>query len=89
MITPSQTTIGWIGIGLMGAAMCGHLHDAGYRLTVHSRSRAKAQPLLDRNAKWADSPQAVATFGHGRLGTHALSLALEELSYVTVGETRR
>ena len=60
MITPSQTTIGWIGTGVMGAAMCGHLLDAGYRVTVHSRSRAKAQPLLDRSAKWADSPQAVA-----------------------------
>jgi 3-hydroxyisobutyrate dehydrogenase len=60
MITPSQPTIGWIGTSVMGAAMCGHLLDAGYRVAVHSRTRAKAQPLLDRSAKWADSPQAVA-----------------------------
>lgn len=60
MNTPSQTMIGWIGTGVMGAAMCGHLLDAGYCVTVHSRTRAKAQSLLDRGAKWADSPQAVA-----------------------------
>ena len=39
--------------------MCGHLLTAGYRVTVHSRTRAKAQPLLDRGAQWAESPRAV------------------------------
>jgi 3-hydroxyisobutyrate dehydrogenase len=60
MIVPALTTIGWIGTGVMGASMCGHLLDAGYRVTVHSRTKSKAQPLLDRGAQWADSPQAVA-----------------------------
>jgi len=60
MITPSNTTIGWIGAGVMGSSMCSHLMDAGYRLTVHSRTRAKAEPLLDRGARWAESPKAVA-----------------------------
>ena len=40
--------------------MCSHLLTAGYRVTVHSRTRSKAQPLLDRGAQWADSPRAVA-----------------------------
>ena len=40
--------------------MCGHLLTAGYRLTVHSRTRSKAQPLLDRGAQWGESPRAVA-----------------------------
>jgi 3-hydroxyisobutyrate dehydrogenase len=44
----------------MGAAMAGHLLSAGYRLTVYTRTKAKAQPLLDRGAVWADSPRAVA-----------------------------
>ncbi|KAF4515998.1 hypothetical protein B566_EDAN000235 [Ephemera danica] len=59
-VTPSQTTIGWIGTGVMGASMCGHLLQAGYPVTVFSRTKAKAQPLLNRGAAWAESPRAVA-----------------------------
>ena len=40
--------------------MCGHLLTAGYRVTVHSRTRSKAQSLLDRGAQWAENPRAVA-----------------------------
>jgi len=57
---PAATRIGWIGAGVMGSAMCGHLLQAGYRITVHSRTRSKAQPLLDRGAQWAEHPRAVA-----------------------------
>lgn len=56
----AATRIGWIGTGVMGSSMCGHLLTAGYRVTVHSRTRSKAQPLLDRGAQWAESPRAVA-----------------------------
>jgi 3-hydroxyisobutyrate dehydrogenase len=59
-ITPLGTSIGWIGTGVMGAAMCEHLLRAGYRVTVHSRTRAKAQPLIDRGARWAESPHEAA-----------------------------
>jgi len=59
-ITSAHRTIGWIGTGVMGSSMCSHLLTAGYRVTVHSRTRSKAQPLLDRGAQWADSPRAVA-----------------------------
>ena len=58
-VHPSHTTIGWIGTGVMGASMCGHLQQAGYPVTVFSRTRAKAQPLLDHGALWADHPRAV------------------------------
>jgi 3-hydroxyisobutyrate dehydrogenase len=44
----------------MGAPMCGHLLESGYRVTVHTRTRQKALPLLERGAQWADSPQAAA-----------------------------
>ena len=57
----STTRIGWIGTGVMGSSMCGHLLTAGYRVTVHSRTRSKAQSLLDRGAQWAENPRAVAT----------------------------
>ena len=59
-VSPAQTRIGWIGTGVMGASMCGHLLEAGYQATLFSRTRAKAEPLLALGATWADSPQAVA-----------------------------
>ena len=39
--TPENTRIGWIGTGVMGASMCGHLLAAGYRATVFTRSAPK------------------------------------------------
>jgi 3-hydroxyisobutyrate dehydrogenase len=59
-ITPGTTRIGWIGTGVMGASMCGHLMAAGFSATIHNRTRAKAEGLLARGAHWAEDPQAVA-----------------------------
>jgi len=59
-IQPGQTRIGWIGTGVMGSSMCGHLLSAGFAATVYNRTKAKAQKLLAQGARWADSPQAVA-----------------------------
>ncbi len=52
--------IGWIGTGVMGVSMCGHVLEEGHQVSVFNRTRAKAQALLDRGARWADSPRAVA-----------------------------
>ncbi len=60
MSDATSLRIGWIGTGVMGAAMAGHLLGRGHRLTVHSRTRSRAQALLDRGAAWADSPAAAA-----------------------------
>ncbi len=60
LLTPDRTHLGWIGTGVMGSSMCGHLLAAGYKVTVHNRTRPKAEPLLEKGAVWADSPQAVA-----------------------------
>ena len=57
---PTATRIGWIGTGVMGSWMCGHLLAAGYCVALHSRTKAKAQPLLDLGAMWAENPRAVA-----------------------------
>ena len=56
----SQPRIGWIGTGVMGAPMCGHLIAAGYTASVHSRTRSKAEPLIAQGAVWCDTPAAVA-----------------------------
>ncbi len=57
---PGTTRVGWIGTGVMGVSMCGHVLDAGYAVTVHNRTRERAEPLLERGAAWADTPAAVA-----------------------------
>ena len=59
-IAPGKTRIGWIGTGVMGASMCGHLIDRGFAATVYNRSKGKAQPLLAKGAAWADAPKGVA-----------------------------
>ena len=59
-IVPGKTRVGWIGTGVMGASMCGHLMEAGFSATIFNRTKAKAKGLLDRGATWADSPKAVA-----------------------------
>jgi 3-hydroxyisobutyrate dehydrogenase len=59
-ILPSNTRIGWIGTGVMGRSMCGHLLDAGYPVTVFNRTRVRAQDLLDRGAQWGATPRQVA-----------------------------
>lgn len=57
---PEATPIGWVGTGVMGGPMCGHLIDAGHPVTVHTRTRERAAELLDRGARWAPSPRQAA-----------------------------
>jgi 3-hydroxyisobutyrate dehydrogenase len=57
---PGKTRIGWIGTGVMGRSMCGHLIAAGYSATVFNRTSDKAAPLIGKGAKLAASPQEVA-----------------------------
>ena len=52
--------IGFIGTGVMGRSIASHLADAGYTLSVHNRTRSKAQDLLDAGAQWHDSAASVA-----------------------------
>jgi len=60
-IPPQPATLGFIGTGIMGASMAGHLLAAGHPLHVFNRTRAKAEPLLSRGAIWHDEPAGVAT----------------------------
>jgi 3-hydroxyisobutyrate dehydrogenase len=57
---PGKTRVGWMGTGVMGRWMCQHIMSRGYAATVYNRTRAKAQPLLDAGAAWADTPKQVA-----------------------------
>jgi 3-hydroxyisobutyrate dehydrogenase len=52
--------IGWIGTGVMGASMAGHLQAAGHDLFVFNRTKAKAEKLILKGATWCGSPTEVA-----------------------------
>src|SRR6478672_356863 len=57
---PAMSQLGFIGLGIMGLPMAGHLLKAGNSLVVNTRTRAKAQPLLESGAKWSDRADEVA-----------------------------
>jgi 3-hydroxyisobutyrate dehydrogenase len=60
IVSNATTRIGFIGLGIMGHSMAGHLLAAGYSLHVFSRSRGKADALVARGARWHDSVGDVA-----------------------------
>lgn len=51
--------IGWIGTGVMGRSMAGHLMASGHRVFAHSRTRSKAEELIARGAAWCETPAEV------------------------------
>ena len=52
--------IGWIGTGVMGRSMAGHLLAAGHEIYVFSRTKSKAAQLIEKGARWCDTPADVA-----------------------------
>ena len=53
-------TIGFIGLGIMGQSMAGHLLAGGFGLNVYNRTKSKADGLVSRGATWFDTPGEVA-----------------------------
>ena len=60
IVSPEQTTVGFIGTGVMGKSMAGHLQKAGYALHVYTRTAAKAEELIKQGATWHESPASLA-----------------------------
>ena len=55
-----DTTIGFIGLGIMGAPMAANLRNAGYPLVVHNRSSAKVEEFVRDGGEAASTPKEVA-----------------------------
>ena len=53
-------TIGFIGLGIMGQRMAGHILAGGFGLNVYNRTKSKADGLVSRGATWFDTPGEVA-----------------------------
>jgi 3-hydroxyisobutyrate dehydrogenase len=58
--SPHETPVGFIGIGVMGKSMAGHILAAGYPLHVFTRTASKAASLIEAGARWHDSPADLA-----------------------------
>ncbi|MEX2415186.1 MAG: NAD(P)-dependent oxidoreductase [Paenibacillaceae bacterium] len=59
-ISPGVTKVGFIGTGVMGKSMAGHLKEAGYGIHIYTRTKAKAADLITQGAVWHDTPDELA-----------------------------
>ena len=55
-----MANLGFVGLGVMGGLMAQRLLEKGHNLTGYNRTRSKAQPLIDKGMKFAETPRAVA-----------------------------
>jgi len=55
-----MANVGFVGLGVMGSEMVLRLLEKGHSVTGYNRTRAKAERLIAKGMKWADSPRAVA-----------------------------
>ena len=69
--TPARR-VAFLGLGVMGFPMAGHLSQAGHAVTVYNRTPAKAEA-------W------VAEHGHGRADTPAAAAAEADIEFACVG----
>ena len=60
MVQQTNTVVGFIGTGVMGKSIAGHLLTAGFPVVVYTRTKEKANELLDRGATWAQTPKELA-----------------------------
>jgi 3-hydroxyisobutyrate dehydrogenase len=56
VVNDEAVKVGWIGTGVMGSPMCGHLLAAGYPVKVFSRTKERASSLVEQGARWCASP---------------------------------
>lgn len=57
----TKPTLGWLGTGVMGKSMCGHLLKAGYAVNIFTRTREKAEELLKNGATWMEPLEMAKT----------------------------
>ena len=74
-----MANLGYIGLGVMGSRMVNRLLDKGHTVTGYNRTRSKAQLLIDRGMRWADSPREVVEAAGITFSMLTDSAALEEV----------
>ncbi|QOH66064.1 oxidoreductase [Bacillus amyloliquefaciens] len=48
-------TVGFIGLGVMGNSMASHILEAGYPVLVYTRTKQKAEEILNKGAVWQET----------------------------------
>jgi len=71
--------LGFVGLGVMGGLMAQRLLEKGHSLTGYNRTRSKAQPLIDKGMKFAETPRAVAQAADVIFSSVANSAALTSI----------
>jgi len=71
--------LGYVGLGVMGGQMAARLLDKGHAVTGYNRTKAKAQRLIDKGLKWAESPREVCASADIVFSMVTNSSALEEI----------
>ncbi len=74
-----MANLGFVGLGTMGSEMVIRLLDKGHTVTGYNRTKSKAQRLIDRGMKWADSPRAVCGASDVTFSMVTNSEALEQV----------
>jgi 3-hydroxyisobutyrate dehydrogenase-like beta-hydroxyacid dehydrogenase len=75
-----MANIGYVGLGVMGGQMADRLLAKGHVVTGFNRTKSKAQWLMDKGMKWADSPAAVCAAADVVISMVTNSAALTEVA---------
>src|SRR3989441_862217 len=75
-----MANLGYVGLGTMGGQMANRFLERGHTVTGYNRTRSKAQWLIDKGLKWADSPRAVAASADVTLSMVTNSEALSQIA---------
>lgn len=75
-----MANLGFVGLGVMGGNMVDRLLAQGHTVTAYNRTRSKAQWLIDKGMKWADSPREVAAASDVFFAMVTNSAALDAIS---------
>src|SRR6059036_913574 len=74
-----MANLGFVGLGVMGGQMVSRLLSKGHTVTGFNRTKSKAQWLIEKGMKWADSPAQVAAQADVIISMVTSSAALEEI----------
>ena len=77
--------LGFVGLGVMGSRVADRLLAAGHSVTGYNRTQSKAQWLIDKGLKWAESPREVAAATEITFSMVTNSQALEDIAYGPAG----
>ncbi|HEY7449368.1 MAG TPA: NAD(P)-dependent oxidoreductase [Vicinamibacterales bacterium] len=76
-----MANLGYVGLGAMGGRMALRLIEKGHTVTGYNRTKSKAQWLIDKGLKWADSPRAVCQAADVTFVMVTNSAAVEDVAY--------